>query len=187
MFLAWKVCLDLATLDCGQLWKTGPWFKSICSAIEILKVLLFSLFKRRPVLYSIILYQTHLALLIKADIRLCIMKTFLHFLLYHSCQGRNQIFISGEQFSWTFIRLRHRAYSTVVKRFRKLSQICSFRNISENKSLLVLIRPVIRGAKPTLKHFFAPLEKCVGHTLKLLTVVYKFGPLPENSSPPLVS
>ena len=30
-------------------------------------------------------------------------------------------------------------------------QMCSFRNISENENLLVLIRPVTRGAKPTLK------------------------------------
>jgi len=66
-------------------------------------------------------------------------------------QGRNQLFISGGQFSWTFIRWRHRAYSTVIQLFRKWSQICSFRNISENDNLLVFIRPVTRGPKPTLK------------------------------------
>jgi len=50
------------------------------------------------------------------------------------------------------------AYSTVVQLFRKRLQICSFRYISENENLLVLIRPVTRGAKPTLK-FFRPLGK----------------------------
>jgi len=69
-------------------------------------------------------------------------------------QGRNQLFISGGgQFSWTFIRWRHRACSSVVQLFRKRSQICSFRNISENDNLLVLIRPVTTVAKPTLKTF----------------------------------
>ena len=40
----------------------------------------------------------------------------------------------------TFIRWRHRAYSSMVQLFRKRShsQICSFRNISENDNLLVL-------------------------------------------------
>jgi len=38
-------------------------------------------------------------------------------------QGRNQLFISGGQFSWNFIRWRHEAYSTVVQLFRKRSQI----------------------------------------------------------------
>jgi len=37
-----------------------------------------------------------------------------------------------------------------------------------------------RGASPSL-------ERCVVHRLKLLDVVQKFGPLPENSSPLLVS
>jgi len=44
--------------------------------------------------------------------------------LLHHEQGRNQLFISGgEQFSWNFIRRRHRAYSTVVQLFRKRSHI----------------------------------------------------------------
>jgi len=67
---------------------------------------------------------------------------------FYWIQGCNQLFISGGQFSWTFIRWRHRAYSTVVQLFRKQSQICSFRNISENENLLVLIRPVTRGQSP---------------------------------------
>jgi len=54
---------------------------------------------------------------------------------YITEQGRNQLFISGGQFSWTFIRWRHRAYSRVVQHFRKRSQICSFCNISENENL----------------------------------------------------
>jgi len=57
--------------------------------------------------------------------------------------------------------------------FRKRSQICSFRNISENENLLVLIRPVTRGAKPTLKFFSPPWKnvldvvKTIGHSLKI--------------------
>jgi len=35
--------------------------------------------------------------------------------------------------------------------------------------------------------FFAPLEKCGGHRLKLLDMFKKCGPLAENSSPLLVS
>jgi len=43
---------------------------------------------------------------------------------YVTEQGRNQLFISGGgQFSWNFIRWRHRAYSTVVQIFRKRSHI----------------------------------------------------------------
>ena len=39
-------------------------------------------------------------------------------------KGRNQLFISGvRQFSWNFIRWRHRAYATVIQLFRKRSQI----------------------------------------------------------------
>jgi len=74
-------------------------------------------------------------------------KRFAAFLLHNidiAVQGRNQLFISG-QFSWTFIRWRHRAYSTVVQVFGKRSQICSFCNISENDNLLVLNRPVTGG------------------------------------------
>ena len=36
-------------------------------------------------------------------------------------QGRNQLFISGGQFSWNFVPWRHHAYSTVVQLFRKRS------------------------------------------------------------------
>jgi len=38
-----------------------------------------------------------------------------------------------------------------------------------------------------LEKIFTPLEKCVGHSLKLLDIVKKFGPLSENASTPLVS
>ena len=37
------------------------------------------------------------------------------------------------------------------------------------------------------RKIFAPLEKCVGHILKLLDIVWKFVSLSENSSLPLVS
>ena len=66
-------------------------------------------------------------------------------------RGAWELHFGGKQFSWTFIRWRYRAYSTVAQLFRKRSQACSFRNISENDNLLVLIRPVTRVAKPTLK------------------------------------
>ena len=48
----------------------------------------------------------------------------------------------------------------VVQLFRKRSRMCSFRNISENENLLVLIRPTTRGAKPALK-IFSPRRKNV--------------------------
>jgi len=54
----------------------------------------------------------------------------------------------------------------------------------------VLSRPVIRGvqgAKPPLEKFSLPLEKCVGHSLKMLDIVQKIWALSENSSPLLVS
>ena len=44
----------------------------------------------------------------------------------------------------------------------------------------VITRPVTRGGE-------SPLEKCVGHNLKLLETGQKFEPLLENSSPLLVS
>jgi len=34
-------------------------------------------------------------------------------------------------------------------------------------------RPATRGAKPTLEKYSPPLEKCVGHSLKLLDIVSK--------------
>jgi len=55
----------------------------------------------------------------------------------------------------------------LVQVFRKRSQICFFRNISENENLLVLTRPVRRGRSPHYKTLFALLEKCVGHSLKI--------------------
>ena len=85
----------------------------------------------------------------------------------------------GGKFSWTFIRWRHRSYSTVVQLFRKRSQICSFRNISENDNLLVLIRPVTRGAKPTLKNF-SPRWKNVLDILQLKNL----GPFEKTLRPP---
>ena len=42
-------------------------------------------------------------------------------------QGRNPLFISeGGEFSWTFIRWRHRAHSTVIQLLRERSQIKFF-------------------------------------------------------------
>jgi len=41
------------------------------------------------------------------------------------------------------------------------------------------------GRSPT-RNFFAPLEKCVGHNLKILDIVQKIWALSENSSPLLV-
>jgi len=52
-------------------------------------------------------------------------------------------------------------------------------------------RPVTRraqgAASPPLENFSAPLEKCVGYSLKLLDIVQKIWALSENSSPLLVS
>jgi len=36
-------------------------------------------------------------------------------------------------------------------------------------------------------HFSSPLEKCVGHSSKLLDIVQKYGSFSENSLPHLVS
>jgi len=50
----------------------------------------------------------------------------------------------------------------------------------------VLSRPVIRGvqgAKPPLEKFSLPLEKCVGHSLKMLDIVQKFGPSQKTLRP----
>jgi len=47
-------------------------------------------------------------------------------------RGATSSSFRGGQFSWTFIQWRHGAYSTVAQLFRKWSQICSLRNISEN-------------------------------------------------------
>ena len=64
-------------------------------------------------------------------------------------QGRNQLFISGGgTISMNFHSMTSSCLFNHGKLFRKRSQICSFRNISENENLLVLIRPVTRGANP---------------------------------------
>jgi len=49
-------------------------------------------------------------------------------------------------------------------------------------------RPVTRGkgAKPSLQTFLPTLEKSVGYSWKLLKILWKIGPLSENSSPHLV-
>ena len=44
-----------------------------------------------------------------------------------------------------------------------------------------------QGGRIPPRKIFAPLEKCVGHILKLLETGQKFEPLSENSSPLLVS
>ena len=47
-------------------------------------------------------------------------------------------------------------------------------------------RPVTRraqGGEDPLENVRHPLEKCVGHSLKQLDIVKKYGPLSENSSP----
>jgi len=49
----------------------------------------------------------------------------------------------------------------------------------------MLSRPVTRGSEAPLRKIFAPLEKRVGRSLKILDRVKKVGPLSENSSPPL--
>jgi len=83
-------------------------------------------------------------------------------------RGATSSSFRGGQFSRTFIRWLHRAYSSVGQLFRKRSQTCSFRNISENENLLVLIRSVTRGrSEANTKNVFVPVEKCVGHSLKI--------------------
>jgi len=56
---------------------------------------------------------------------------------------------------------------------------------------LQLISPVSRGtaggAKPPPEKCLPTLEKYAGHSLEVLGTVWKFGPLPETSTPPLVS
>ena len=74
-------------------------------------------------------------------------------------RGATSSSFRGRKISWTFTRWRHRVYSTVEQLFLKRSDICSFRNISENENLLVLIRPIARGVKPTLKFFSPPWKK----------------------------
>ena len=44
-----------------------------------------------------------------------------------------------------------------------------------------------QGGRRPLENFFTPLEKYVGHSLKLLDIILKIGPLSENSSLLLVS
>ena len=88
----------------------------------------------------------------------------------------------GWQFSWTFIRWRHRVYSIVVQIFRKRSQITLFATFPKMITFLVLIRPVTmeaqRGEAP--QKIFSPLlEKCVGYSLKT------WAP-PRKLFPPLV-
>jgi len=47
------------------------------------------------------------------------------------------------------------------------------------------IRPVTRWAKTHLEHFLSSLEKCVGHSLKLLDTGQKiWAPLRKHFSPP---
>ena len=53
----------------------------------------------------------------------------------------------------------------------------------------IVFRPVTRGcaggAKPPLETFLAPLEKCVGHSLKIFDIVQKFwAPLGNLFAPP---
>jgi len=55
------------------------------------------------------------------------------------------------------------------------------------RSFLLTNRPVTRGGEAPLENFSPPLEKCVGHRLKLLDIVKKTWTLSENSSLLLVS
>jgi len=74
----------------------------------------------------------------------------------HSTPGRNQLFISG---GGSFHQLSYNDVIVLIQPWYNSfanGHIHSFRNISENESLLVLIRPVSRGAKPTLKFFSPP-------------------------------
>jgi len=48
------------------------------------------------------------------------------------------------------------------------------------------VRPVTRGGCPPAK-MFAPLEKCVGHSLKLLAIVEKIWPPLKAHFAPIVS
>jgi len=54
-----------------------------------------------------------------------------------------------------------------------------------DKKFMQLMYNFIRSV--TMKKFPSPLEKGVGHSLKLFDLVKKFEPLSENSSPHLVS
>jgi len=52
-------------------------------------------------------------------------------------------------------------------------------------SLGLLTRTVTRGAKPPLENFSPPLEKCVGHSFKILDIVQKiWAPLGKLFDPP---
>jgi len=50
-----------------------------------------------------------------------------------------------------------------------------------------MARPVTRGEKPLLENLSSPLEKCVGHSLKLLDTVQKiWDPLRKLFAPPVL-
>ena len=97
--------------------------------------------------------------------------------LLHCGQGRNQLFISGGQFSWTFIRWRHRVYWTVIQLFRKRSQIKfssqHFRKWELFSFIQVSNYGGAKGKRP-LKICSPLLEKCVGHSLKIWAPPTKF-------------
>jgi len=93
-------------------------------SLELIYFFCIFIFKGNIVLYAFI----------------CLLGHSVSILRKWSGQGRNQLFITGEQFSWNFIRWRHHVYSTVVQLFRKLSQISSLHNISENEDFSVLMK-----------------------------------------------
>jgi len=64
--------------------------------------------------------------------------------------------------------------------FPKVVHVCT-------QNVLSRLQARNQGRETSPRKIFAPLDKCVGHTLKLLDIAKKFGPLSENFSPLLVS
>jgi len=60
--------------------------------------------------------------------------------------------------------------------FPKVVHVCT-------QNVLSRLQARNQGRETSPRKIFAPLDKCVGHTLKLLDIAKKFGPLSENFSP----
>jgi len=83
-----------------------------------------------------------------------------------------------------FASIAYIIFSFVQTNHKKLVRL----GRSQAKIFRMFFRPVTRvagGRSPPCK--LRPLEECVGHSLKLWTLLKKFWPLAKNSSPHLLS
>ena len=94
------------------------------------------------------------------------------------------VWVNYKSFIQIWIKSKSFGYMlTILMKFEQIGT--TMESVAKIRKWRSESRPVTRGAKPTLEKFLTPLEKCVGHSLKILGIVQQIlAPLGKLFAPP---